>query len=492
MSVIDIIELTIKIIKGVYKVAGIIYDTKHMHEELRDAVKHALTILKTVEDVLSQWEKLANEVDAQNEEYIRKYIDEMKTSIIAIGDVLDEVHRDRNVIQRLVMRTHEYKQKLLASVGDLTEVHRIVDSTTNQMARIEVKRRELPNFRRLFPNLPDKDISKFHFSFSKNPPTIISKTALRKYDPMSYLCYMRICGEQLLIGCDRSVWLATKPKAFIREERGIVAQRDGQRRSSADCMNDNSTTNALASNAAVVDLDFKEFSMASDHLCGLTSTQSIMYIATKHEITVVQLMTGATIAQYRGEEDGYKAFKQISYIYIPPNDEESLYIVDSGQCTIHQYQIDDMGRCFEYIRQFVIIANVNQNCKLVSCIIQKGNLYVSDNENNCLHVFPLGGERQSCYLTIDPGINPLSTGSLSAYGNYLYVTIYSAESTSILVLDEECNPVDCFRHQSLGEILAIDLDLDSKELFILATKTIDNQETKRPLIVSMDLSLRSN
>ena len=357
----------------------------------------------------------------------------------------------------------------------------------------------MPNFRRSFQNLPDKEISKFYFSFVENTPTTVSTIALREFDSTTCPCYIKISGEQLFIGYHRRVWLATKSKMFSLEERRKKFQRDGYEGSSANSIDGTSMTDGLESDAVATDIDsrklhFKELSMASDHICGLALTRSMIYIATKHEIKVVQLTTGSTIAQYRGEGDGHKAFKYISYIYIPPNDEKSLYIVDYGQCVVHQYQIDDAGHCFQFIRQYVIIANVNQKCNLVSCVIHKTNLYVSDNRNNCLHVFPLKGERQSYYL-IDSVINPFSPGSLSAYGDYLYVTICSLGNTSILVLDEECHPVDCFRHQSLREILAIDIDRDLKELFILTTTIIKgekNTEEKWPLVVSMDLSLRSS
>ena len=44
----------------------------------------------------------------------------MKILIMVIEKVLKEVQEERNAIQRLVMKTNEYKQKLSASVNNLT------------------------------------------------------------------------------------------------------------------------------------------------------------------------------------------------------------------------------------------------------------------------------------------------------------------------------------------------------------------------------------
>ena len=52
MALVDIIELTILIVKGTYKVAVIIYESKHIYKELRDAAHHTSIILNTVGDIL--------------------------------------------------------------------------------------------------------------------------------------------------------------------------------------------------------------------------------------------------------------------------------------------------------------------------------------------------------------------------------------------------------------------------------------------------------
>jgi hypothetical protein len=219
----------------------------------------------------------------------------------------------------------------------------------------------------------------------------------------------------------------------------------------------------------------------------------MIYVATKCEITIFSLDKQKIIAQYGIEGDGPNSFKRISYIYISPNDETSLYIVDRGQNVVHQYKINDSGLCFEFVRRYVVIGNNNQPYKLQSCAIYKTNLYVSDSGNNCLHIFPLNGERQSKYL-FDDSMTPFSPGPICAHGKYLCVANCSAENPSILVLNEECEPVDWFRNKSLEQILAIDIEPNINELFILTTtitKDENNELKKRPLIVSMDLLIRS-
>jgi hypothetical protein len=240
-------------------------------------------------------------------------------------------------------------------------------------------------------------------------------------------------------------------------------------------------------------LNFSEFFMSHDDICGMALTQSMIYIATKCEITVFTLNKQEILAQYGIEGDGPNSFNHISYIYIPPNDETSLYIVDRGQYAVHQYKINDSGLRFEYIRRYVVIANVNQQCNLISCTIFNRHLYVSDDANNCLHIFPLNGDRQSTYLS-DNSMTPFSPGSICTHGKYLYVANCSKESPGILVFNEECQPIDWFRNRSLTEILAIDIEPNLNELYILTTVTTKNENNtlkKRPLIISMDLVIRT-
>ena len=89
---------------------------------------------------------------------------------------------------------------------------------------------------------------------------------------------------------------------------------------------------------------------------------------------------------------------------------------------------------FKYIRRYVVIADVSEQYNLVSCAIYKRNLYVSDDANNCLHIFSLNGERQSSYLC-DNIMTSFTPGSICAHGDYLYVANCSPESPGILVFE---------------------------------------------------------
>jgi hypothetical protein len=190
-------------------------------------------------------------------------------------------------------------------------------------------------------------------------------------------------------------------------------------------------------------LDFSEFFMSHNDICGMTFIEECIYIAAKYEITVISIEHQKVKAQYGIEGNGPKQFKHILYVYIPSDHEKNLYVVDRGQYAVHRYKIADDGLQFEYIRDYIVIANVNYQSNLVSCVIYNKNLFVGDDVNNCLHIFTLTGDCQSSYLC-DNTITPFSPGSLCIHGKYLYVTNCSSESAGILVFNEEYQPIDWF------------------------------------------------
>jgi hypothetical protein len=408
------------------------------------------------------------------------------------------------------MNKDEYQQPLNESTNQLNNVCQLIQGATPTMTLIQISRREIPNFRKLFHNLPDKTLSHFDFSIVKHTPNTILTIATERFDPTKYYHYMKTGYERFFISYRLRTWSALKPKPVILEELRKKFLEEWRNKSSPNHNDSNSSLNSVASTATAAaavtttsdvttnithrKLDFFEFFMSSDDICGMALTQSTIYIATKHEITIISSSNQRIIAQYRREGNGRNTFKHISYIYIPSNDETNLYIVDNGQYVVHQYKIDDSGLRFEYVRQYVVIANINQRCNLKSCVIYNNNLYISDSGNNCLHIFPVKEERQSFYL-VDTSITPFSPGSLCVYGKYLYVANCSAESPSILVLNEECEPVDWFRNKSLQQILSIDIDPNINQLFVLTTTMAqgENNELKKlPLIVSMDLKRSEN
>jgi hypothetical protein len=74
--------------------------------------------------------------------------------------------------------------------------------------------------------------------------------------------------------------------------------------------------------------------MSHDDICGMTFTQSLIYIATKCEITIASLTTQSIIAQYGIEGDGPEIFK-------------------------HQYKIDDTGYLFIYVDMLLLLMFLN-------------------------------------------------------------------------------------------------------------------------------------
>ena len=491
MALLDIIEATITAIKVIYKLAVLVYQSENVHKEIRDAARRAQNVLTTVEGTLHQWEQFAQCVSVHDETYLVEKTNDVRRLILAMDVVLNKIKEDRNFIQRLVMRTNEYKKQLSASVNELLEVHRLIGSDTLRMKPLEIHRRELTNFRTLFCNISDKEILNFQFSMVEQTSQAVSAIARKHFDPEKCTTFMKIGQEQVFISYHLRTWSTDAPIKIINEERLKYFQRDWQEKRSSTRTDNIPTADASVSTLVTIDrkLDFSEILMSSNHVCGFALTRSTIYIATEHEIKAVLLANKTTTAHYAGEGDGHKSFKRISYIYIPSNDERSLYIVDGVQCVVHQCRIDHSGHRFEYVRRYVVIANVNQKCNLISCVIYKTNLIVSDNGNNCLHIFPLAGDRQASYL-IDPAINPFSPGFLCVYQEDLYIASCSATSPSILVLDELCQPKGCFRHRSLQQVLAMDIDPATKKLFILTTTMID-EERKQPLIVSIDMPLQS-
>jgi hypothetical protein len=347
--------------------------------------------------------------------------------------------------------------------------------------------------------VPEKLLSFYDFSIIKNDPNSVLTIIFDEFDTTRSLCYMKLGNEQVFLSYQLRTWSALNPIQIVLEQRRRDFRERLHNKNSINVPGNHLpapplpvAATAAAANNTREKLDFSEFFMTHDDICGMTFTQSFIYIATKCEITTVSLSKQKIIAQYGIEGDGPNTFKNISYIYIPPNDETSLYIVDRGQCAVHLYKIDASGLRFEYVRRFVVIANVNQQCNLISCAIFNRNLYVSDDVNNCLHVFPLNGERQS-FVLCDNWMTPFSPGSLCTNREYLYVANCSAESPGILVFNEQCQPVDWFRNNSLQEILAFDIDPNINELYVLTTTTITENGTrrKRPLIVSMNLVPRT-
>jgi hypothetical protein len=500
----DIIGPTLTAIRVTIQVAIYIQDSKNFNQELKKIAMRIINDLLTVQVYLDQLKRLGNRITAQDEMDLRTHMKSLNTAVSETKVVLEEVSRDRNFLQQLLVDRVEMRQKILDINTYLNNICQRIQGAIQIVRTVSIPSRDFPDFRKTFRNVPEKTLAFYDFSIVRNTPTTILTIALEEFDPMQHLFYLKVGNDQFFISYQLRTWSALNPKLLVLAQRKRDFLKRLRKKNSANLSGSNSSLDSISSTNSTTSslplaapnnshetVDFSEFFMSHDKICGMALTQSLIYVATKFEITIVSLSKQCLIAQYGTEGDEPKTFKEISFIYIPPNDKTSLYIVDRGQSAVHKYQIDDTGDLFKYVRQYVVIANVSEKCNLISCAIYYGNLFVTDDANNCLHIFSLKGEHQSSYLR-DNTMTPFAPGSICAHGNYLYVANCSTERPGILVFNEECQPVDWFRNPMLKEILAIDIDPDINELYILTTQYSENdKQKKQPLIVSMDLLTRS-
>jgi hypothetical protein len=497
MSLITAINTTLTITKLTYNIAMLIYNSEKLYSELQGIAKRLSTDLDIVNGTLEQLQAIAQRLTVPDQTALLKIINSLNPVINDVHTVLEEVQRDRNFIKRLFMSKDEFQRQLHVITEQLNHSIGHVQRTAYIATQIQVTRRKFLDSRKTFRNIPEKELSFYDFSITKNTPHTILNIAFEQFDATKSLYYMKATNEKIFLSYQLRTWSALNPiQIVLAKRRREFAIEFGNNRSLPDLTAGNSSLNSLSSthslsksaaNDTREKLDFSEFFMAHDDICGMTLTQSFIYIATKYQIAIVSLSKQKLIAQYAIEGDGPNTFKNISYIYIPPNDETSLYIVDRGQCAVHLYKIDDSGLRFEYKSRYDVIAFI-ERCNLISCAIYNQNLYVSDDANNCLHLFHLHRERQAFVLS-DDCITPISPRSLCTNREYLYVADCSTGSPGILVFDEDCQPVDWFHNSSLREILAIHIDPNINELYVLTTTTIieNGKQKKRPLIVSMNV-----
>lgn len=495
MSLFDILKATTVLIKGVYQVAVFIHQSDILNEEFKEAVNDIITDLSTVGNLVEILYSYAQRVSVQSEQDLIKNIEILQILINDAKSVLEEVQHDRNLIQRFFMKKEDYLRKLRNVSRRLHETCATIRTILPTIRTLQIGQKKFEDFRKLFQDMPEKSLSFYDFSITQETPVLLSSINLKDFDTTKRLCYLKLVNDKFFFVYKLRTWFTSDPKPFVLIQRKKEFRKMVGNASSAS-PTASSPPSATASTDTHEKLDFSEFFMSHEDICGIAVTQSCIYIATKHQITIATFNRQRTIAQYGTEGNGPNAFGHISSIYIPPKDEENLYIVDRGQRVVHHYKIDSSGHRFEFVRQYIVIADVNQRCNLVSCTIFNRNLYVSDDGNNCLHVFGLNKERQLFYLT-DNLITPFSPGSLYAHDQYLYVANGSEQKPGILVFDEECHVVDWFCNESLKEILAFDIDPHLNELYIVTTtektRTISSgivEMRKEPLIVSMTSIIR--
>ena len=477
----DVIKITVQVVGTAYKIAVILRNSEELNAELKDTVRCVLMDLTIIEGLLDNLQTFAYRVSAQDEKFLSKSIDLLNGQITDVQNILEEVQRDRNVFRRLFMKTKEYQRKLEGYSAVLKTSCIAINGAIPAINKIEIPRREFPDFRKNFQNQPEKLLLSLGFSINENSLLSISFDA-SKANLCS--CYIKLGNEQFFFSYQIKTWFTSNPTPIILPHLRDAFIKNRRNRDQTNSPHNESTASPLPiANNIHEKLDFSGCVVSHDDICGIALTKSYIYIATKCEITSILLRTREVVAQFGREGIGPGTFDHISYMYIPPNDQTNLYIVDRNRHAVYQYEINDTGICFNYIRRYTVIANVSQPFTLISCAIFNRHLYVSDNANNCLHMFPLNGERQSSYLT-DNLITPFSPGPMCVHGKYLYVASCSAENTGILVFNEECQPVEWFRHHSLKEIIAMDIDPNINELYILTTTT--NSEDNLPKKISVD------
>ncbi|CAF4527984.1 unnamed protein product [Rotaria sp. Silwood1] len=510
MALFDIIGITFVAIRGAYKLAVAIRDSESINAELKQVAMHMTNELNIVGGTLDQLQHFAHRATVQDEFLLVKNINELKSIIDDAQNILQDVIRDRSFFARLLMKNDVYRQQLREISNRLHNICHTVEGAIPAMTKIVIPCRDLSDFRKTFRDVPDKILSLHDFSFIKNTSNTVVPITIEETDTTKCSFYMKLDNQQIILSYQLRTWSALNPKLIVLDQRRQRFQelwrvkKKLEHPGSSPSIVLNSSTKSLPdltiaqpqpSTAVATDnipekLDFSEFFMSHDDICGMALTRSFIYIATKYEITIISLDRQEIVAQFGTEGNGPNKFKHISCLYIPRNDETNLYIVDRGQYCVQLYKIDSKGLHFEFIRQYVIIANVPQRYNLVSCVIFNENLFVSDDANHCLHIFSLKADRQSFYF-LDSSIRPVSPELLCVHGKYLYVSVRASESLGVVVFNEKCEIVDWFRNSTLKEVLAMDIDVDINELYIITTIQDKNDERKkRPLIVSMDIVVR--
>ncbi|CAM4784304.1 unnamed protein product [Rotaria magnacalcarata] len=357
-----------------------------------------LNIVCTISEHLRTF---AHRVSVVDEAFIIANINSLTPIIENTRKTLQDVERDRNLFGRLLMKGDEYRRQFREISSHLHELSALFQRSVSAVTKIIVPDHEFFNFRRKFAIILENALCFYDFSITKNVPHSTVTMIIEGFNSWTFSFYMKINDEQIMLTA-----LTERRKRFQKSWQAASTTEELINGSSLAPINSRDLlppmSNELpAATTTTTPVDFSEFSfMSHADICGMALTKSVTYITTKFEINVVSLEEKKYIVKYGTHGYGPNKFNPIyiSYLFIVPNDATSLYIVDCAQYFVHQYKIDDTGLCFEYVRKYVVIANVLRRHNLVSCIILNGNLFVSDDTNNCLHIFPLKGECQSLYL----------------------------------------------------------------------------------------------
>ncbi|CAF2973623.1 unnamed protein product [Rotaria sp. Silwood2] len=494
MALLAIVGATIQVTMRAYQIVAVVRDSEGINDESKQALRLLESDLKTAQDTLDHLNYTARRVSGNDEKSLIGITNTLQSAIADTERTFDDVKDGLTFLDHLLKKNKETLQRIRQMSDTLNNARRRVEDRLPHIPRITINEHILPDFRQTYCDVPDKELSLYDFSFKTNTRPSIVEIATEQFNTTKFSFYMKVNTEQTILSYHLRTWTALNLKSFVPTDL-CPSILNSESTTSTDSL---SSLPSAPLAAATIDtnnihrsLDFSQFLMLHDYICGIASTHNFIYIATKYEITIISLgKKRETKARFGAEGDGPNRFKHISHLYIPSNDETNLYIVDCGQQCVHQYKIDDTGHGLTHVHQYFIITNVPQRYNLVSCVIFNDWLYVSDDANNCLHIFSLKAERQSHYL-VHRLIPRFSPGSLCVHDKYLYVSDRSVQSPGIVVFDEQCIIVDWFRNPMIKEILAMDIDPSMNKLYILTTTQDENDnKRKRPMIVSMDLLVR--
>ncbi|CAF4066367.1 unnamed protein product, partial [Rotaria sordida] len=363
MSVLDIIDVTIIAIRGAYKLAIAIRDSELINLELKRIATQMVNDLNIVGGILDHLQHFAHRIAVHDQSLLINNIKVLRSTLAEAQTILQDVVRDRNFFERLLMKKDDYRRQLREISAHLHKLCRTVEGAIPAMAMIIIPYREFPDFRKRLFNARDKILSLHDFSFIKNIPNTVVTMPIEESDTTKFSFNMKVDKEQIILSYQLRTWSALNPKSIILAERRRKFRETWRTKNNSDPHGSTSnldlifatdslpkmttalsqTSVAAPTNSFHEQLDFSEFFMSHDDICGMTLTRSFIYIATKYEITIISLDRQEIIAQYGTEGSGPNKFKHISYLYIPRNDETNLYVVDRGQYCVQHYKINDTG-----------------------------------------------------------------------------------------------------------------------------------------------------
>lgn len=499
MSFLDIIEIAVMAVKATHRIASVVKNSDVYNNELKRIVSLMATDLELVDGTLNHLQNIADRVSVDDERILKDSIEKLRIFLDDAQELLEDMARDRNFLERLSMKTNDYKRKADGASRHLHTLCQTVLQRIQAVQQLKVTNQPIPDFRQKLAKVSEKTLYLYDFSIKRYDQYQPVKPINEDFSSLRFPFYMKICDEKMMLSYDLRTWLASSPKSITLSERlksfqrnwSLVNNYERPKSSLGFSLLDTATSlpSTLDEKLKIIDysIDFSEFYMYHDCICGMAVTESFLYIATKHDIIIVALNTKTTVVHPHGHNGASNQFNTISYLYIPPHDKTSLYIVDSGNHCVYKYKIDDRTPLFQYVRRYTVIANVNQRHNLVSCVIYDHKLYVSDSANNCLHIFPIEGERQSLCL-IDLTLALFSPGLLCTHDKYLYVVNRLPKNLGILIFNELHEIVDRFYHSSITDILSMDIDPNINALYMLVlTPDQNNFNIKRPMIASMDI-----